>query len=196
MTYLDTPGGQYYVWSTRRDCMGPRDSGSMLAIARVDPADPFTVTTEPVIITRPMLGFENVSGTINNEGPYALIRDDTVWLFYSGGDAAGYTYCLGLLKANVHADLTKVETWEKSPFALLHYRSLEGVYGPGHHSFFEWDGDVYIAHHAVTAFDRRTRCTGIHRVHFDAEGRPRLDMPHQRDLPEERETVSTTLVID
>lgn len=196
MTYIHASSGDYYVWSTRYDCMGPNDSGSMLCIARVDPKDPAHIIGEPVLISRPLLGFENVAGTINNEGPYALVVNDTVHLTYSGGDAAGYTYVIGELTADAHADLTDPASWTKEQVPLMHWRSVDGVFGPGHHSFFRADDSIYIAHHAETDLNSRTRCTGIHRVHVDKHGRLHLDMSIDRDLAPHLAPVKTVLVVD
>ncbi len=195
MTHLHTSSGDYVVWSSRHNCMQPGDSGSMLSIARIDPATPWQLASEPVLLTRPLQGFENMAGTINNEGPYALLLDGMVYLLYSGGAANGFTYDLGQLTADESADLTDPNAWTKLNTAVLHFRSIPGVYGPGHHSFFEVDGDTYIAYHGETHIDGHIRCAGIHRVHIDQQGRPRFDMSRERDLAPVLETVKTIVEV-
>jgi len=105
MTYIGARSGSYVVWSYRERIGTLLDSGSMLYIASIDEREPWRLTSEPILLTRPLLGWENVSGTINNEGPYAFLRDGKVFLAYSGGSANRYTYALGLLTAESADDL-------------------------------------------------------------------------------------------
>ena len=72
MTYIKTERQSYMVWSYRVGIATPLDSGSMLYIATVDEQEPWKLTGEPVLLTRPLYGWENVDGTINNEGPYSF----------------------------------------------------------------------------------------------------------------------------
>ena len=100
MTYIKTKRASYMVWSYRKDIATPLDTGSMLYIATIDEKEPWILTSNPVLLSRPLLGWENVAGTINNEGPYAFLKDGKVFLTYSGGSANGYTYAVGLFTAN------------------------------------------------------------------------------------------------
>ena len=72
MTYIKAGGKSYYVWSYRVGIGSPRDTGSMLYIATVDEKNPGVLTSDPVQLSRPLYGWENVRGTINNEGPYSF----------------------------------------------------------------------------------------------------------------------------
>lgn len=166
--------------------MTPMDSGSMLYIATIDEREPWRLTSDPVLLTRPLYGWENVDGTINNEGPYCFLKDGTVYLTYSGGSANAYTYALGLLTADARADLLDIASWHKSITPVLTYYSVEGQYGPGHNSFYRSDdGDLMIAFHGETGLREHLRCDGIRRVHFRADGRPDFELSAQQDLPEE-----------
>lgn len=183
MTYVETKAGAWVIWSERADMGTPMDTGSMLMIASVDPSCPWKLTVDPVILSRPLLGWENVEGTINNEGPYAIVTEDTVWLAYSGGCANGYTYAVGMMKAGTQCDLTDLSVWEKIPAPVLSYTSVAGEYGPGHNSFFINDkGSLMAAFHGEPTMTDHVRCCGIHRVQFDRTGRPRLDLSPERDL--------------
>lgn len=191
MTYLRAGGCSYMVWSYRRHIGTPKDTGSMLYIAKVQEETPWQLSGEPVLLTRPLLGWENVSGTINNEGPHGFVMNGRVYLTYSGGSANAYTYALGLLTAEEGADLTEISSWTKSDMPVLSFVSVEGEYGPGHNSFFrDVDGNLMIAYHAEDAIDHTLRCDGIRRVHFDREGRPDFEMSKERDLAPEFEKVS------
>lgn len=56
----------------------------MLYLAEIDDTAPWKLKSDPVLLSRPLYGWENMEGTINNEGPYTFISDDTVYLAYSG----------------------------------------------------------------------------------------------------------------
>lgn len=183
MTYLKTGERSYYIWSYRRNIGTALDTGSMLYIAAVDEAVPWQLASEPVLLSRPLYGWENVNHTINNEGPYAFTANDKIYLTYSGGAADGYTYALGLLTAPAGADLLDTGVWNKAGTPVLSYYSVEGEYGPGHNSFFtDAQGNLMIAYHAEDALDHHIRCDGIRRVHFNIQGEPVFDMSAQRDL--------------
>ena len=185
MTFIPARSGSYVVWSYRERIGTPLDSGSMLYIASVDERIPWRLTSDPVLLTRPLLGWENVEGTINNEGPYAFQRDGRVYLTYSGGSANRYTYALGLLTADTDADLLSLRSWTKSTVPVLTFRSVAGEYGPGHNSFFvNKDGELMIAYHAETGLKETLRCDGIRRVHFRADGTPYFGMSPSEDLPD------------
>ena len=163
----------------------------MLYIASVDEREPWRLTSEPVLLTRPLYGWENVAGTINNEGPHALVRDGKVWLTYSGGSANAYTYALGLMSANVEDDLLQPSAWTKSAAPVLTFCSVSGEYGPGHNSFYVNErGEWMIAYHAETGIAEHLRCDGIRRVHFRGDGTPYFQMSAEEDLPEAAREVS------
>ena len=195
MTFLRAQSGSYVIWSYREHIGTPLDSGSMLYIASVDEQTPWQLTSEPVLLSRPLYGWENVEGTINNEGPCAFGRDGTVYLAYSGGSANRYTYALGLMTACTDSDLLDVRSWRKSITPVLTFRSVDGEYGPGHHSFFvNDDGELMISYHAETGLKETLRCDGIRRVHFRKDQTPYFGMAPGEDLTEE--TVSVTVILE
>ena len=197
MTFIPAKSGSYVVWSYREHIMTPMDSGSMLYIATIDEARPWQLTSEPVLLTRPLYGWENVDGTINNEGPYAFIRDHKVYLTYSGGSANAYTYALGLLTADEGDDLLDLRSWYKSHTPVLTYYSVDGEYGPGHNSFYTSDdGELMIAYHGETDIREHLRCDGIRRVHFRADGRPDFQLSAQQDLRDEYRKVQVAVRVE
>lgn len=196
MTYIKVDSGSYYVWSYRENIGTPLDSGSMLYIASVDEKEPWKLTSEPVLLTRPLYGWENVEGTINNEGPYAFVKDGKVYLTYSGGAANGYTYALGLLTADGKNNLLDINAWKKSNTAVLSYYSVDGEFGPGHNSFFiSEEGELMIAYHGETDIKDHLRCDGIRRVHFRKEGTPYFGMSSDEDLKEEYAKIKLQLEV-
>lgn len=191
MTFIRAQSGAYMVWSYRRHIGTPRDTGSMLYIASIDEREPWRLTSEPVLLTRPLYGWENVAGTINNEGPHALVRDGRIWLTYSGGSANAYTYALGLMSADGRDDLLQPSAWTKSITPVLTFYSVAGEYGPGHNSFFvNGHGEWMIAYHAETGIAEHLRCDGIRRVHFRTDGTPYFQMSAEEDFPEAAREVS------
>ena len=186
MTYVKSGDRHYYVWSYREHIGSPLDSGSMLMIGEFSPEKPDELISEPLCLSRPLYGFENVRGTINNEGPYAFYHGNKIYLAYSGGDARGYLYTVGMLTANDGDDLLDLAVWEKSKTPALSLASINGEYGPGHNSFFkDRDGNWWIAYHCVDAYEERVIADGFRRIHFDINDRPRFDLSREEDFPEE-----------
>lgn len=183
MTYLKTIRGSWLIWSYRRNIGTPADTGSMLYIAAANEDMPWKLASEPVLLSRPLFGWENVAGTINNEGPYTFVKDGKVYLTYSGGSANSYTYALGLFTAKETDDLLDISVWSKRCAPVLSFYSVKGEYGPGHNSFFvDEDGDLMIAYHGETGLDQNLRCDGIRRVHFRKDGFPEFGMSDREDF--------------
>ncbi len=186
MTYFKAGETSYVCWSYRYGIGTPKDTGSMLYIATIDEACPYQLTSQPVLLSRPLFGWENVEGTINNEGPYPMILGDTIYLAYSGGAACGYYYAVGYLTASVKDDLLKVENWIKLPTPVLSSASIEGIQGPGHNSFFrDEQGRLMIAYHGQEREKYFKRCSAFHRVHISKSGFPLLNVAGERDMAQE-----------
>ena len=183
MTYFKTSRTSYVVWSCRKNIGTAYDSGSMLYIASVNDNAPWRLTSEPVLLSRPLYGWENLNHTINNEGPFAFLTGGKVYMTYSGGASDTYTYAVGLLSADADADLLNPCCWQKRNSPVLSFYSVKGEYGPGHNSFFtDSDGNLMIAYHAEIAADSPVRCIGIRRIHFNQKGEPIFDLSADRDL--------------
>ncbi|MDE6167233.1 MAG: family 43 glycosylhydrolase, partial [Acetatifactor sp.] len=157
----------------------------MLYIAAADDEKPWQLAGEPVLLSRPFYAWENQGGTINNEGPYALVLQDRVWLAFSGGAAGGWSYAVGYLTADARKDLLDPANWEKTQTPSLSHYSMEEILGPGHNSFFRDEEDkIWIAYHGQKRDGCGGRCTAIHRVQIDKKGFPVLNLCPERDLPE------------
>ena len=196
MTHFENGGRSYLIWSYRENCMAEGDTGSMLYIAETNPDRPWMLKSDPVLLSRPLYGWENVAGTINNEGPYPLITQEYIYIAFSGGAACDWTYTVGLLRAGRDADLLDPESWEKSKFPALATPDLDGVYGAGHNSFFkDRDGDTYIAYHGEITPYHSPRSTALHRVHFRETGEPVLNLSYERDIKEEYRKVNLNITV-
>ncbi|MCR5735750.1 MAG: family 43 glycosylhydrolase, partial [Lachnospiraceae bacterium] len=194
MTYIKAENTSYVIWSYRENIGTALDSGSMLYIATIDEKEPWKLSSDPVLLTRPLYGWENVSGTINNEGPHGFVKDGRVYVTYSGGSANGYTYALGLLTADESSDLLNLSSWEKSIFPVLTFYSVRNEYGPGHNSFYTDDeGDLMIAYHGEIDINSDLRCDGIRRVHFRNDGTPYFQISQDEDLGTEDITFTLTV---
>lgn len=197
MTYFQADKVSCVVWSYRKGIGTPLDTGSMLYIATVDERNPTILTSDPLLLSRPLYGWENIQGTINNEGPYPLVTDDAVYLTYSGGAAGGYTYAIGLLSIPRGSNYLDPGAWKKSSTPVLSYYSRNDVYGPGHNSFFrDYDGTIMIMYHGETVLTPSgTRCSAMHRVHINSNGVPVFDLVPERDLNRELAEVTMQVVI-
>lgn len=190
MTYLKTKSRSYVLWSRRYNTGTETDSGSMVCIAEIEEETPWILKSEPTVLTRPLYGWENVNGTINNEGPYALLLNGTIYLTYSAGGSDDYTYAIGLLTANEEDDLLQKESWKKSRIPVISFCSIAGEYGPGHNSFFiDDDGTIRILYHAEQAQDSHRRCIGSRRIHVGANGKPIWSMAKEEDLLPEKQNI-------
>ena len=184
MTYFKVNNISYVVWSYRYGINSLLDTGSMLYIATIDETKPWVLTSDPVLLSRPLFGWENTDGTINNEGPYPLILGEKIYLAFSGGSANGYSYAIGYLVANTKADLLNTENWKKEPAPVLCSTFIPGIEGPGHNSFFyDEDGRLIVTYHAQETENYHTRCTTMHQVHIGIEGFPFLNVAPESTTP-------------
>lgn len=194
MTYFSANERHYVAWSQRT--FSPVDSGSMIYIAEIAPDEPYKLISEPTLIARPLYGWENQNGTVNNEGPYALFISGKIYLAYSGGAAGGYSYSLGYLIADANADLLDAESWRKTITPVLTSYDMTDREGAGHNAFYVGDdGKTMIIYHAQRPDSDGKRNTYIHRVHFDRNDFPVLNLIPERDLPRSARSVSITVTL-
>ncbi len=194
MTYFEANGRHYIAWSQRT--FNPVDSGSMIYIGEIDPAKPYQLISEPTLIARPLYGWENQSGTVNNEGPYPLIVGDKIYLAFTGGAAGGFSYTMGYLIADISSDLLDAKSWHKTITPVLSSYNMNVCEGPGHNGFYVGDdGKVMITYHGQLVGEDHRRNTYIHRVHFNKDGYPVLNVTPERDLPEDKKAVKITVTL-
>ncbi len=189
---LDTPGGHwaidpsplrlpdgrlYLFWS---GWPGDGNGVQNIYIARL--ADPWTVTGPSTLLSTPTYPFELHSGSVPvkvNESPEPIVHGGTVSVTYSASGCWTPDYSLGLLSANVHADLLAASSWTKSRTSVLHGDPAAGIYGSASNGWFTSpDGrQTWTVFHAVN--DPNGNC-GLERgvyaqpVAWNADGTPRL----------------------
>lgn len=192
MTTFKIGEKQYVVWAQRQ--IVPVDQGSWLYIAEIDKNEPWKLITDPVLISMPEYGWAN-NHVFVDEGAYALITKDRLFLTFASA-LVDTTYVVGLLSADLGADLLNPDSWIKENYPLLTSRSVEGEYGPGHNSYVtDDDGIIWNAYHARPGI-KAPRSSGLRRVHFDIDGYPVLDLTEEKDLKPELRKVSMTVNVN
>ena len=192
MTEFEWEGSLYVIWSQRQFL--PKDLGAWLYIAKLNPEKPWMLDSDPVILSKPEYGWAN-NHTFVDEGPFALIRGDKLYVTFSSA-AVDSTYVVGLLSIDAGKDLLDRAAWTKTGYPIFTSRSMEGEYGTGHNAYvIDEDGIVWNTYHARPGVDG-PRSSGIRRVHFDVDGAPMLDVTEDLDLKPEFALVETVLVVE
>ena len=141
----------------------------------------------------PEYGWAN-NHTFVDEGPFALLGKEKIFLTFSSA-AVDSTYVVGLLSADLSADLLDPASWTKENYPLMSSRSREGEFGTGHNSYItDEDGVVWNAYHARPGIDG-PRSAGLRRVHFGPDGYPVLDLTEELDLSPELVWVSARVIV-
>ena len=191
MTEFEWQGELYVIWSQRQFL--PKDLGAWLYIAKLNREKPWMLASDSVVLSKPEYGWAN-NHTFVDEGPFALIRGDKLYVTFSSA-AVDSTYVVGLLQIEAGKDLLNSANWCKNNYPLFTSRSYEGEYGTGHNAYvIDEDGTTWNTYHARPGVDG-PRSTGIRRVHFDIDGEPMLDVIEELDLKPEFSEFETTLVI-
>lgn len=132
----------YYVWA-QKDPAIPGNSNLYISEMK----NPWTLTGKQTLLSIPHYDWEKVGYWVN-EGAAVIIRNDKVFITYSGS-ATDENYCMGLLWADIDADLLDGYNWHKSEEPVFISSEKNTLYGPGHNSFtISEDGlhDVLIYH--------------------------------------------------
>ena len=189
MTTIESGGRVYVAWSQRQ--FNPIDLGAWVYIAEIDPAEPWKLISDPVLLTLPEYGWQN-NHTLVDEGPFALYRDGMIYLTFSSA-LVDTTYCVGMLTAKQGADLLDPTVWSKGNYPLMHSLVAPGEYGPGHNAYVTDEyGDVWNTYHARPGI-HAPRSSGIRRVHFGFDGEPVLSLTEEKDLPENMRDITVKL---
>lgn len=191
MTCFEWENDYYVVWSQRQFL--PKDLGAWLYIAKLNPQEPWKLLTDPVVLSKPDYGWAN-NHTFVDEGPFALIRGNTLYLTFSSA-AVDTSYVVGFLRIEKGMDLLRRENWTKTNYPILTSRSVEGEFGTGHNAYvIDKEGTVWNTYHARPGV-KGVRSSGIRRVHFDIDGAPVLDLTEELDLAEEYRDLETELIV-
>ena len=178
--FVDDDGGMYLYYS--KDCSENVIDGThqshIYGIRLLD--DLSGVSGDPVLLTRPDQAWELHSGPewLWNEGPILRKHGGAYWLFYSANYFESKEYGVGAARAD--GPLGIFEKLDGNP--LLTWAERDGevlVSGPGHNSFLEVDGELFMVYHTHTnpfapSGDRQM---ALDRAGFRADGTPFVNGP-------------------
>lgn len=157
--------------------------------------NPWTIDGERHKISTPELDWEK-HGDLNdpnnpphvdvNEGPQILINKDKVFLIYSASGCWTDFYALGMLTLK-GKNLLDASSWVKSQKPVFKQSPENGVYAPGHNSFFKSpDGkEDWILYHANSAPGQGCgghRSPRAQKFTWNADGSPNFGTPVKTGL--------------
>lgn len=183
--YTDSDGRQY-LCSSRLDPV----IGQTIDIC--DLVNPYTVGKERATLAIADLKWELIPPYVSNyaivEGGFFLKRGERLFIIYSANGCWSKDYCLGALEHTGGA-LCDAANWKKHPKPIFVYGN--GVYGPGHASFFSSPdkSEVWCAYHGLKDSNDdcqpTSRFFNIQRIDFDDSGFPVMGLPvgYERVMP-------------
>ena len=141
-TVLQYNGSLYFVWSGWE---GTTNVAQNIYIAKM--SNPWTISSERVLLSTPEYSWETHGSPDVNEGPQVLkAPDGTVHIVYSASGSWDQYYCYGVLTLTGSNPLN-ASHWYKATSAK--FSSGNGMYGPGHGSFVQDDGgNWWMIYHA------------------------------------------------
>ena len=172
-------GTLYYLWAQKDPAI---EGNSNLYIAPMK--TPWQIEGEPILLSKPEHDWETIGFWVN-EGPSVLRRNGKIFISYSAS-ATDHNYAMGLLWADVDADLLDPHSWTKSAQPVLRTCYDHGVYGPGHNSFTlaEDNDTVMLVYHARTYTEivgdplwNPDRHTFVKPLRWDDQGMPVFGRP-------------------
>jgi GH43 family beta-xylosidase len=186
MTYLEDSGQSYYVWQQL----------GALFIARMDPANPTRLTSEPVRILAPEYAWDNTIA----EGPNVHAHDGVLYLIYSGSTVGdSYTTGLATATAGEGVDLTDPAAWSKLNYPIQKSGIFNGAWqlGTGHGMWsHDEDDNLLYVFHARTDHDNLSgRDMFVRRVHWASDGLPVFDMEADEEVAAGNRTVTATVTV-
>lgn len=153
--------------------------------------DPWTLEGERKRISSPVYEWEK-HGDLNdpnnpphvnvNEGPQFLQYGNRIFLIYSASGCWTEQYALGMLSIDGNGNLMDSASWKKNPEPVFKRSEKNGVYAPGHNSFFKSpDGtEDWILYHANAAPGQgcgRNRSPRAQKFTWNADGSPNFGEP-------------------
>jgi GH43 family beta-xylosidase len=144
----------YMIWAGWE---GDENGEQDIYIAKMK--NPWTIAGKRSKISSPLynwekygdLGKDSKPPHVNvNEGPEILKHGNKLFLIYSASGCWTDFYALGMLTASSNSDLLDSRSWKKSAKPVFKKSVKNGVYAPGHNSFFKSpDGrEDWILYHA------------------------------------------------
>ena len=177
-TTFEHHGTRYLAWAQG----GPEFKGTAIYLAKMD--SPWSIAGKQVLITRPEHPWEKVRHEVN-EAPAVLAKNGRVFLTYSAA-GTGAEYSLGMLTADMNADLLDPRSWEKSPEPVFKSNPAASQFGPGHNCFTTSpDGKTDILFYHTRSYEtikgdplkNPDRATRARIIRWKADGTPDFGTP-------------------
>ena len=183
-------GTLYMMWSGWE---GNHNGQQNIYIAKMK--NPWTIMDERVKLSGSDYDWEkhgslgrnnNPSHVMVNEGPQYLAKDKKMFIIYSASGCWTDHYALGMLSAAYDADPMDPSSWTKSPQPVFKAAPENGVYAPGHNSFFKSpDGkEDWILYHANSGPGQGCggqRSPRAQKFTWNADGSPNFGVPLKTD---------------
>jgi GH43 family beta-xylosidase len=181
-------GQRYMAWSGWEGDVNKRQD---IYLAKMK--SPWQIDGRRVMLSKPELEWET-HGDLNdpdnpphvdvNEGPQFLMHDDKVFIVYSASGCWTDFYALGILSADANSDLMDSTSWTKSQKPVFIQSPENGVFAPGHNSFFKSpDGtEDWILYHANSEPGQGCgdyRSPRAQKFTWNAEGFPEFGVPQK-----------------
>jgi GH43 family beta-xylosidase len=173
--YTDDLGKQYM-------CYSYTNKGQVLEIREL--VNPYTFGEKRAVISRAEYSWEMVPPYVGNstinEGAFFLKNKGRLFIIYSGNGCWSDDYCFGVLEY-MGGDMCSSQSWKKHPEPI--FVKGNGVYGPGHASFFRSpdDTEVWCAYHGMKesniSVTYAPRYFHLQKVEFDESGYPVMGIP-------------------
>lgn len=176
----------YMIWSGWE---GDTNGEQNIYIAKMK--NPWTIDGNRVRISKPQYHWET-HGTLNdannppqvnvNEGPQALMNKNKLFIVYSASGCWTDYYALGLLEFTGKGNLLDSSAWKKKAEPVFAGSPENGVYAPGHNSFFKSpDGkEDWILYHANSKPGQGCgghRSPRAQRFYWNKDGTPDFGIP-------------------
>lgn len=172
-TVFENNGVMYFVWAEKE---GVNPCVSNLYIAKME--TPTKLKTERVLLTTPDYEWEKVGFWVN-EGPFILKKNNKIFLTFSAS-STGACYCIGMLEADIEADLLNPNSWYKYKEPVLQSDASKHIFGPGHNCFTsdKKGNDIMVYHARVSnqiigdPLNDPNRHTMFMRINWSQQGKP------------------------
>ncbi|TWR31445.1 family 43 glycosylhydrolase [Mucilaginibacter pallidiroseus] len=183
-------GKLYMIWAGWEGDVNVQQD---IYIARMK--NPWTIDGSRSKISSPLFDWElhgdlpgNPSHVNVNEGPQILMHGNKVFLIYSASGCWTDFYALGMLTASANSDLTNPKSWVKSKQPVFKQAPQNGVYAPGHNSFFKSPNgkENWIIYHANSEPGQgcgNKRSPRMQRFTWKGDGTPDFGIPVKAGEP-------------
>jgi GH43 family beta-xylosidase len=185
-------GQLYMIWAGWE---GDENGQQDIFIAKMK--NPWTIKGKRKKISSPLYEWEkhgdlhdpNNPPHVNvNEGPEILKHDNKLFLIYSASGCWTDFYALGMLTASANSNLLDARSWKKSLTPVFQQSVVNGVYAPGHNSFFKSpDGkEDWIVYHANSKPGQGCggfRSPRMQKFTWNKNGTPNFGIPVKENVP-------------